>query len=218
VKSGILNCKQVNEIDLVEYLSKLGHEPQKVRNNDYWYLSPLREEQIASFKVNRKLNLWYDHGIGKGGTLVDFGVQYHKCSVKVFLKRIAHENGLIIPFQPQLFNSAATEKKTLQEQAGKIKILSNELITDTRLLRYLYERQIPREIAAKFCEQVCFELYNKKHLAIGFKNNTGGYELRNHYFKGSSSPKQPVTFKSKIRYSTVSKSDRFSHFKLAVFF
>jgi len=31
----------------------------------YWYLSPLREEKEASFKVNRKKNVWYDHGIGK---------------------------------------------------------------------------------------------------------------------------------------------------------
>ena len=29
----------------------------------------------------------------------------------------------------------------------------------------------------------------KIYIAIGFKNNAGGYELRNEYFKGSSSPK-----------------------------
>ena len=29
----------------------------------------------------------------------------------------------------------------------------------------------------------------KIYSAIGFKNNAGGYELRNEYFKGSSSPK-----------------------------
>src|SRR3954451_23781281 len=32
-------------------------------------------------------------------------------------------------------------------------------------------------------------LYDKKHTAIGFKNNLGGYELRNKYFKRRSSPK-----------------------------
>ena len=34
---------------------------------------------------------------------------------------------------------------------------------------------------------------NKTYIAIGFKNNAGGYELRNEYFKGSSSPKY-ITF------------------------
>jgi hypothetical protein len=33
----------------------------------------------------------------------------------------------------------------------------------------------------------------KKYTAIGFKNDSGGYELRNQFFKGSSSPKD-ITF------------------------
>lgn len=57
------------QIDMVEYLKALGYWPQKTRNNDYWYLSPMREAKEASFKVDRKLNAWYDHGFGKGGNL-----------------------------------------------------------------------------------------------------------------------------------------------------
>ena len=71
MKTQPLLCKQANQIDLVNYLEKLGHRPQKIRSNDYWYLSPLREEKTPSFKVNRKMNVWYDHDMGKGGTLVD---------------------------------------------------------------------------------------------------------------------------------------------------
>ncbi len=56
-------------MDMVEYLQKLGYQPQKIRNNDYWYLSPLRDEKTASFKVNRKLNAWYDFGLGQGGNI-----------------------------------------------------------------------------------------------------------------------------------------------------
>ena len=52
-------------------------------------------------------------------------------------------------------------------------------------------RQIPLDIASEFCSEISFELYGRKHLAIGFKNDLGGYELRNQYFKGSSSPKAP---------------------------
>ena len=64
---------EVKQLDIVDYLEKLGHRPQKIRNNDYWYLSPLREEKEPSFKVNRKLNVWYDHGLGKGGNIIDLG-------------------------------------------------------------------------------------------------------------------------------------------------
>jgi hypothetical protein len=84
-----LNCEQAKWLDLVEYLAFLGHRPQRIKNSDYWYLSPLREVRTASFKVNRKLGIWFDHGIGKGGDLIDFGTHYHNCSVSELLVRLS---------------------------------------------------------------------------------------------------------------------------------
>jgi hypothetical protein len=46
-----MNCDEANQIDLVDYLYSLGYQPEKIKNHDYWYLSPLREEKEASFKV-----------------------------------------------------------------------------------------------------------------------------------------------------------------------
>jgi len=185
-----LQCRHVNALDLVDYLQSLGFEPQKIRGNDYWYLSPLREEKTASFKVNRKLNVWYDHGSGQGGRLVDFGILYFKCTVRELLEKVADKSKVIIPLQPHKF-PCADEKKQVQEAAGKIQIFSTREIVDPGLRHYLSTRQIPLVIANQFCDEVVFELYGKKHLAIGFKNEQGGYELRNEYFKGSSTPKQP---------------------------
>lgn len=51
-----LSIEEVKEMDIVDYLSKLGYEPSKIRNADHWYLSPLRDENTSSFKVNRKIN------------------------------------------------------------------------------------------------------------------------------------------------------------------
>jgi hypothetical protein len=53
-----------------------------VRNQDHWYLSPLREEKTPSFKVDRRINVWYDHGTGKGGDLIDFGTLFYRCTVE----------------------------------------------------------------------------------------------------------------------------------------
>ncbi len=89
-----MTCEQANQIDLVEYLYSLGYQPKKISGNDYWYLSPLREETEASFKVNRNRNLWYDHGIAKGGNVVDFLTEYHKCNVTEALQKF-------VSFQPQ---------------------------------------------------------------------------------------------------------------------
>ena len=41
----IVSLNEARQIDMVDYLSKLGHSPSKIRNSDYWYLSPLREEK-----------------------------------------------------------------------------------------------------------------------------------------------------------------------------
>lgn len=184
-------CNEANQIDLVNYLEKLGHKPQKVRGYDYWYLSPLRDEKTASFKVNRLKNVWYDHAMGKGGGLVDFGKLYYQCTVKDLLRKLGDEREVNVSLHPPNILTAG-EKKKLFTQPGKITIISSVEIQNQTLRNYLQSRQIPIEIAKQFCQEIKFELYGKNHLAIGFQNPGGGYELRNYYFKGSSTPKEPM--------------------------
>ncbi|HEY1872118.1 MAG TPA: CHC2 zinc finger domain-containing protein, partial [Chitinophagaceae bacterium] len=86
--NNLLSVKEVKNTDIVDYLSTLGFKPSKVSRNDYWYISPFRDEKTPSFKVNRNLNRWYDFGDGKGGNLVDFGVQFHQCTVADFLRKM----------------------------------------------------------------------------------------------------------------------------------
>jgi Toprim-like/CHC2 zinc finger len=190
-----LTCATAKQIDLVDFLASLGYEPSKIRNNDYWYKSPLRDEQTASFKVNRKLNVWYDHGIGKGGDLIDFGKEYFRCTTSELLQKLSTDNAETFLFHQQekpklinIFNDiSAGEKK--KDGEAKILVTDSRVISDSRLIGYLQKRNIPLEVARQYCHEVDFLLYNKKQTAIGFKNDKGGYELRCAYFKGSSSPK-----------------------------
>ncbi|WP_142683861.1 CHC2 zinc finger domain-containing protein [Chitinophaga polysaccharea] len=187
-----LSCKDARPLDLVDYLASLGHHPQKIRNQDYWYLSPLRQERTPSFKVSRRLNMWYDHGIGKGGNLIDFGLLYFNCPISDFLQRLAqYQPSPTFSFHPPAPASFAGEKKEPDED--KIVVVATPPLNDAALLGYIHKRRIPVEIARRFCEEVDFLLYGKKNTAIGFRNEAGGYELRSEYFKGSSSPKD-VTF------------------------
>lgn len=183
-----LRCREANQQDLVDFLEKLGHKPQKSRGNDYWYLSPLRNEKTASFKVDRARNIWYDHGNGQGGTLIDFGKAYFRCTVRELLDRLNNEGHF--SFHPPLQPSAG-EKKDQQNTSVKIRILEDRELNDPRLKHYLESRKIPLDIARVHCREISFEIYGKKQLAIGFRNTGGGYELRNPYFKGSSTPKEP---------------------------
>ena len=77
-------CEEIRKTDMVQYLSRLGFEPKKIYRQDYWYLSPLRDEKTASFKINREKNCWFDFGIGKGGNIIDFAILYHQCTVAEF--------------------------------------------------------------------------------------------------------------------------------------
>ena len=74
MQNNLYNRQEMKQIDIVEYLEKIDYQPQKINNNDYWYKSPLREEKEASFKVNRRLNVWFDHGTGEGGNFIDFAL------------------------------------------------------------------------------------------------------------------------------------------------
>jgi hypothetical protein len=189
-----MNCAEVNQTDLVDYLHLLGHQPTKIRNNDYWYLSPLRAEKEPSFKVNKSKNVWYDHGLGKGGALLNFATEYFHCGVREALEKIScfHRQNYS-PSHPPKRSIFRPQPKWASDEVvpqSSIRILAvKQPITDLSLLSYLKKRRIPVEMANVFCHEVSFELNEKNYRAIGFKNESGGYELRNEYFKAGSSPK-----------------------------
>ncbi|MBT1705867.1 toprim domain-containing protein [Chryseosolibacter indicus] len=176
----VLSFSDAKKISIIEYLSKLGFEPTKIRGNDYWYCSPLRHERDASFKVNNKLNVWYDHGSGEGGTLLDLGMKLHGCTLSEFVERLGNEN------------FSFHQVSRIRVDSGpeiKIEILSAKPIGDLALIQYLEGRKIDPDIAKRFCKEVQFKIKDRDYKAIGFPNRSGGYELRNSWFKGSSSPK-----------------------------
>jgi hypothetical protein len=183
----IISLDEARQIDLVDYLSKLGYAPSKIRNCDYWYLSPLREEKTPSFKINRKLNCWYDHGIGKGGNLIDFAILYHNCTVGELLREM---NGYFSFHQPVSLSS----KENVKNTESRIEVISERTVCSLALERYLTHRRIPIEVAKEYCKEVTYQINGKEYFAIGFKNDAGGYELRNPYYKASSSPKDIRTF------------------------
>jgi hypothetical protein len=191
-----MNCEQANQMNLVDYLYTLGFNPSKIRNHDYWYLSPFRNEKDASFKLDKTKNIWYDHGLGKGGTLVDFATEYYSCNVSEALQKISSfqeqkslKNIADKPPSHLLENNSFT-KIEMRETAIKI-IAAKKPITDLLLCSYLRQRKIDKSVADKYCYEVIFKVNDKvkEITAIGFKNNAGGYELRNEFFKSSSSPK-----------------------------
>lgn len=194
-----LSCKEVRQIDMVEYLASLGHQPKKIRNQEYWFCSPFREENTPSFKVNKNRNIWFDFGEGKGGNIIDFGIQYFRCSVNELLEKLS-QTSLSQTFSFHPLSIAGEKKETI---GSKILILDNRPLASPPLLQYLQKRCIPMEIAKQYCREIDFELYGKKYTSIGFQNDKGGFELRNENFKGSSSPKARTFFERESNEITV---------------
>jgi hypothetical protein len=176
------NCKTAKELPIINYLEQCGIQPQRIKGHNYWYLSPLREEQTASFKVNTKLNAWMDFGEGIGGNLIDLGIRMHNCSVEEFLERLNNGN-------PDFSFHQQTPQRAEPQPENPVIITGVKTLGHPALITYLESRRIDPAIAASYCKEIDFTIGGKSYFAIGFANRSGGYELRNNWFKGASSPK-----------------------------
>ena len=64
------------------------------------------------------------------------------------------------------------------------------LLASPALLAYLQERGINTALAKRECKEARFTHNGKRYFAIAFPNISGGYEIRNRYFKGCIAPKE----------------------------
>ncbi|HOW25488.1 MAG TPA: toprim domain-containing protein [Bacteroidales bacterium] len=187
-----MQIEEAKSIKISDYLSSIGHSPVRCTGNrELFYLSPLRNEKNPSFNVNDRKNLWYDHGLGIGGSILELVMHLHHTDWRGALEILEGNtcqplitNNLVMKNDPRLSADDAGNE-------GNLKIISNKIIEDTRLKEYLFKRQIPYRIAVFFLSEVRYRIISsdKTYYALAFKNDKGGYELRSRYFKGSTSPK-----------------------------
>lgn len=173
-----MNLEQAFDISLVDYLARLGHKPTRVRGQKYWYLSPYRNERTASFNVNMDKNRWYDFGAGKGGGIIALTkLLFHINDTSEALRRIEEHSNSV----PLILNKPPC---VVREASSVMENVHVYPLTHQALLDYLSRRGIRQDIARLYCKEVHYELRGKRYFNIGFANNSGGYELRNPYFKG----------------------------------
>lgn len=177
---------ELKQVSIVDYLQTLGYKPVKAIGAQYVYLSPLRNENTASFYVDPEKNLWNDFG-GDKGDIIRLIRLLQKCS---FIEAIV----VLEKFKPEQtplsfsFSGHKLEKSELQ--ILKIKKLENKALT-----QYLESRNIPANLAAKFVSEAYYSLKDKQYFALAFKNDLEGYELRNKFFQGGTTPKTITTLK-----------------------
>ena len=174
-----INCETARNFSIVKALEKLGHFPKKSTEKETWFLSPFRSETQASFKVSKTKNRWYDHGEGIGGNVIDLTCKILKCSIKEALSFL-NSDILFFSFQQQ--------QNFIKKETG-IKIVKVQDIIHPALIQYLNFRGISHSIAKTYCNEIWYAYKDNQFFAIGLKNSKSGWELRNKFFKNSSSPK-----------------------------
>ncbi len=177
-----MNINDVKQIKIADYLQSLGYELIKQQGRSLWYKSPLRDEKDPSFKVNIELNKWYDFGLGKGGNIIALAEElYNSNNVSYLLDCISRQMPHIRPVSVS-FGEQPTHLPMFQSlQIGALQ--------SPPLLSYLQERGIDIELAKRECRELRYIHNGKEYFAIGFPNLSGGFEVRNRYFKGCVAPK-----------------------------
>ena len=176
------DIRQIKQISIRAYLAEQGLHPVKDNPRYGLYLSPLREEHSPSFKVDYEQNLWYDFGLGEGGSIIDLVMRMELCDAGEAMRRLEQ---MISGMSTFSFHGNSNPVSPPRESA--ITIEEVRPLDNPALLAYLTERGIDLAAARAQCSEVHYRVADKSYFAVGFRNDDGGWELRNRYFKGCTS-------------------------------
>ena len=180
----LLNARELKEqCSIVELLSRLGYEPVPRRGREKMYISMLCDgDTNPSFAVNEELGVWFDHGTGKGGNIIDFGLAYWKGEeFNEVIRKLqeAHPN-----VNPAKRLNATKHKKISVYVVTEVKPIG----THVAISNYLKSRCVFDE-AKRYLREIYYYVEDEKngkrnYFAAGWQNERSGWEVRNKIFKG----------------------------------
>lgn len=119
---------------------------------------------------------------GKGGNIIALAQElYASDDLRCLLEKIAEQAPHVRPVSFS-FGQQSPSQPSFQQ-------LEIRDLAHPALLRYLQGRSINIGLAKKECKELHFIHNGKPYFAIGFPNVSGGYEVRNSFFKGCIAPK-----------------------------
>lgn len=174
-----MTCAQAKEFSIHEYLERMGYKPVHLYASGHFYYSILAHggESTPSFEVSRDGRAFHDWSTGASGNIIDLAmgvVGTH--SVSSALEHIASILGTQ-KCKTQQFNFS------FHQHNCATKILSIKPIHSIALFDYGKRRGIMPELLSSYCSEVNYMVEGKIFFAIGWQNNSGGWELRNPYAK-----------------------------------
>ncbi len=184
-----MSLDKIKQISIREYLNRIGAKPARENSHRGMYHSPLREDRNASFSVGYIRNVWFDHGLGQGGSVIDLVVQIEGCSIGEAISKLENQTGDKQSNTFSFHRNTTPDIKVNENSTTKSNIAIQKIVplSHPLLLQYLKDRHIDIDIAKKQCEEMYYVVDSKGYYAVGFQNDSGGYVLRNRYFKGCTS-------------------------------
>ena len=184
------DLSRIKRYPIVEYLERKGIKPVRKTPTYAMYRSPLREETHPSFKVDTEKNLWIDYAEGRGRSIIDLYMRLEDCTLSEAICRLgqnASDNGTYSSLNDFVPNNS----HPVMAANGIRRLIEISDTLPPHLLKYLEEdRCINLEKAMPFLRCISYEVRGLHYQAIGFANQSGGYELRdNGSVKGTIAPK-----------------------------
>ncbi|MCM1302333.1 MAG: toprim domain-containing protein [Bacteroides cellulosilyticus] len=181
--------QDIKSLPIRAYLAERGLHPTKDHPRYGLYFSPLREEHTPSFKVDYMQNLWYDFGLGVGGSIIDLVMRLERCDFTQAVRLLGGSERTAIP---------APIPTLISPTIPALRILSDMPLRHPALVGYLSSRGVDTAIATAYCREVHYAVGGREYFAVGFRNNAGGWELRSERFKGCVSPKHITTIDNRF--------------------
>ncbi|MCX6243689.1 MAG: toprim domain-containing protein [Bacteroidetes bacterium] len=182
-----MELAEIRKTSILDYLQAIGHSPVRIKYGSAWYLSPLRIENTASFKINVDKNLWFDFGSGEGGDIIGLVMKLYNVNVTKAIEIIVGTKD-----SPKPRNPVFQDRKT-SDGSEHIRINRLQALNNPALIQYLEYRHISLTFARSYLKEAYYTVHGRSYFALGFKNDKGAYELRNSFFKTGSSPKHFTT-------------------------
>lgn len=172
-----IEIEKIKRIPIVRVLELHGVLPAKIKANRWIYFALSRQEKTPSLNVNLRTNYFKDFGSGEKGSVIDIVMLLKNFDIKEAIDYL------------KSFDSANFEenKNEIPEQLAIDPLIVVDKVlplTHPALLQFAKLRGIKNDLISKYCHQIQYSTGDRSFFAIGFKNEKGGFELRNKLFKG----------------------------------
>ena len=173
-----MNCKTANKnINIREILNSFSLFPSKENSKSAFFFYFDLKEWTPSVIVNFGKNTAFDFGTGKQYDNVSLVQAIKKCSVSEALEYLKQ-------FEFSSFEQnkpRKNERNSDKESKSNYEILEIKNVEHSSLLSYLKSRNL--EIPKSELKEIHYLLNDNKYFGLAFRNDSGGYEIRNPFIK-----------------------------------